>query len=423
MQWHIELEKDKKMNNESKPCIMIVDDEPMIVQSLSTILKRNGYDVITCENGKEALSKLKENRVTVIVSDIKMPEISGLDLLQHIKEIDEEIPVILMTAYTNFDVTVEAVKRNAFDFLIKPVNTKILVHSIDKATKYFQLLQKEKTYKNMLEVEVKNKTSEIRQKDVEIMSMDRVATVGTLTAGIIHEINNPLTFVHSNVKNLNKFMDKIFELIYFYDNIDYKDDIRKSIEEKKKDLNYSYIEKRVWEILNSCNDGCSRIKKTITDIKSFARIDSRELENIDINECLDIALNILRHEYKNRIEIIKNYGQLPLIQSSKIKLNQVFINIINNACQAIEGKGTVAIETSHENEKISIKIKDSGSGIPQDVIDKIFNPFFTTKPVGKGTGLGLSISHDIIKEHNGTLNVESEKGKGSTFTICLPNLN
>ncbi|KJU81986.1 response regulator receiver sensor signal transduction histidine kinase, partial [Candidatus Magnetobacterium bavaricum] len=163
-----------------------------------------------------------------------------------------------------------------------------------------------------------------------------------------------------------------------------------------------------------------RIKKIVSDLKTYSRMDRAEILETNINESITVTLDLLTHEFKGRITIVTEYADIPLIRCYSSQLNQVFMNILINACHAIEGKGEIKIKTSIENEMLHIDISDTGTGIPLEIREKLFDPFFTTKPIGEGTGLGLSVSLGIIKKHNGDIVVESIQGKGTTFTIKLP---
>ena len=173
------------------------------------------------------------------------------------------------------------------------------------------------------------------------------------------------------------------------------------------------------EINHIDSEAIQRISNIVVSLKKFVRLDEAELQEADINKELDLTLELIRHETKNRIEIVKNYGKLPLINCYPNMLNQVFTNILVNACQAIEGKGTITISTNFEGESLTVSVKDTGKGISKDEIDKIFTAGYTTKGVGIGTGLGLAISAKIIEKHNGKICVNSEVGKGSEFVITI----
>ena len=261
---------------------------------------------------------------------------------------------------------------------------------------------------------------ELKKSQEQLIQSTKMASLGILTAGVAHEINNPLAFVYGNIGNMDKFMHKLFSLIEVYEKVEMSSDAKSEIENFKKEINYEYIVNRMESLIGKTKEGANRIKKIVLDLKNFARLDISDITDMDINESLDITLELLYHEYKNRVVISKEYGEIPAIHCYAAKINQVFMNLLINACQAIEGEGEVKIKTSVDDEMVNISITDNGKGIPPEVLDKIFDPFFTTKPVGVGTGLGLSISYKIIKEHGGEILVESSPGRGAEFKIKIP---
>ncbi|MFC1586438.1 sensor histidine kinase, partial [Fibrobacterota bacterium] len=181
---------------------------------------------------------------------------------------------------------------------------------------------------------------------------------------------------------------------------------------------------KLLNLVNNSNkvicDGSSRIAEIVRSLKNFSRIDEAENQEADVHEGLDSTLTLVHHQFKNRIEVIREYGNLPLINCYPNQLNQVFMNLLVNASQAVEDKGTVKIHTSSDGTNVQIKIIDSGKGIPAENLDKIFDPGYTTKGVGIGTGLGLSICYNIIKKHQGNISASSKVGEGTVFTITLP---
>ena len=188
--------------------------------------------------------------------------------------------------------------------------------------------------------------------------------------------------------------------------------------EEKYDL--EFIQKDIHSLINESVEGGRRVKEVVQNLRNFSRLDEGDVKPVDIHEGLNSTLLLLNNEIKNRIEIIKDYGELPKVECHPGHINQVFMNLLLNSIQAIEAEGKIWINTKTVNGQVEIIIKDSGKGIPQDIKDKIFDPFFTTKPVGKGTGLGLNICYNIIKNHAGEIYVESEEDKGTTFHIKLP---
>jgi len=192
-----------------------------------------------------------------------------------------------------------------------------------------------------------------------------------------------------------------------------------NIQKSKDEIDLSFILDDFKNVINESLEGMARVAKIVADLKDFAHVDKAELEHADLNKGIESTLNIVWNELKYKVKVIKDLGNIPLVKCYPQRINQVFMNILVNAAQAIEDKGQIRITTRADNGHVEIKISDTGKGLPQDVLPKIFDPFFTTKEVGKGTGLGLNMAYDIIQKHKGSIDVESEVGKGTTFIIRL----
>lgn len=240
--------------------------------------------------------------------------------------------------------------------------------------------------------ELKNTLKELKETQIQLINSEKMASLGQLVAGVAHEINTPVASIKSNNGIVAKLLNTIEDA---------------ELKEMLTDINE--IDK----------EAVSRISSIVTSLKKFVRLDEAELQEADINKELDLTLDLIRHETKNRIEVIKNYGEIPVIKCFPNMLNQVFTNILINACQAIEGSGKITITTEYNNKKLIVKIKDTGRGIPRNQLNKIFTAGFTTKSSGVGTGLGLAICLKIIEKHNGEIIVNSEVGKGSEFIITI----
>ncbi len=259
--------------------------------------------------------------------------------------------------------------------------------------------------------ELENTLTKLKSAQSQLVQQEKMASLGTLTAGIAHEINNPINFISSNMMGLESLVEDLTD-----------DSLR--IQEDKTEIEIkSEIEEHVSNInllIGNINIGINRTVEIIKSLRTFSRGTEENFSNADINENIDSTLLLLKNQHKGKIEIIKNYGDIPFIFCSIGKINQVFMNLIVNAIQAIEDSGTIEIKTYIENEYLVVEIKDSGQGIPEELQDKIFEPFFTTKEIGKGTGLGLAISYTIIKNHKGQIKLISEIGKGTSFFVFLP---
>ena len=240
--------------------------------------------------------------------------------------------------------------------------------------------------------ELQNTLKELKETQIQLINSEKMASLGQLVAGVAHEINTPVASIKSNNGIVAKLLPSIEDT---------------ELKEMLTDINE--IDK----------EAVTRISNIVTSLKKFVRLDEAELQEANINKELDLTLELIRHETKNRIEIIKNYGEIPAIKCFPNMLNQVFTNILINACQAIEGKGKITITTEYKDKKLIVKIKDTGKGIPKDQLSKIFSAGFTTKGIGVGTGLGLAICSKIIEKHKGEIIVNSEVGKGSEFIITI----
>lgn len=281
-----------------------------------------------------------------------------------------------------------------------------------------------------LELKVQERTlaleranEEIKETQAMMVHSEKMRSLGELVAGIAHEINNPVNFIHGNIVILDKYVKDLFSLIDQYianENSISQEELDK-IQKIKTDIDLDFIRDDVKDLIKSCIEGTERTKNIVLDLKNFSRMEEMVLTQFNIPKEIDTTLNILNNKYKNRITVVKEYQEnLPKIEAYGGQLNQVFMNILDNAQYAIKGEGTVTINVKQEGENVVIKFSDTGEGIKKEDIKKVFEPFFTTKPVGQGTGLGMSITYRVIKNHNGEIYVDSEVGKGTTFTIILP---
>ena len=280
--------------------------------------------------------------------------------------------------------------------------------------------------------ELENTLETLKSTQAQILYSDKMASVGQLAAGVAHEINNPIGFVDSNLRTLSDYQNDINKLIEHYRQLitnlkgtakDLPFSIGAEIDQiatLEKTIDIDFIFDDVMNLVGESKDGTERIKKIVLDLKDFAHPGEDKIYAADINKGIESTLNIVWNELKYKAVVTKDYGELPLVECYPQQLNQVFMNILVNAAHAIEKHGEIRISTRKIDDSVEIKISDTGAGIPKENLSKIFDPFFTTKEVGKGTGLGMNVAYNIIKKHNGTIDVESEVGKGTTFTITIP---
>ncbi|MDJ1501931.1 PAS domain S-box protein [Xanthocytophaga agilis] len=269
--------------------------------------------------------------------------------------------------------------------------------------------------------------AELRSTQAQLIQSEKMASLGQLTAGIAHEINNPINFVYAGVDNLKQSLSEIYQILAHYERIEEVHNTEQitwelaAMKDIKQSLFYRENKENIWLTLQSIEQGASRTAEIVKGLRMFSRLDEAESKFANINECLDSTLILLTGQTKNRIQVIREYDKtLPEIECYPGQLNQVFMNLLTNAIQAIDGVGLIWVETKNEDDTIVISVRDSGLGMSDETRNKIFDPFFTTKPVGQGTGLGLSITYSIIQKHQGIVEVESELGHGTTFVVRLP---
>lgn len=276
-----------------------------------------------------------------------------------------------------------------------------------------------------LELTLKN----LKDTQTQLVNQEKMASLGQLTAGIAHEINNPINFVSSNISPLRRDIKDILELMDLYrekGKLEFSDKSKSEVSDLEDDLELDYLLDEVNQLLSGMEDGAKRTVEIVRGLKLFSRIDEQDVKEVDIHDGLDSTLVLLNSSMGGRVNVKKDYASLPMVECLAGKINQVFMNIISNAVHAmldhpVEGRTPeLVLTTSQEGNNVFIRISDNGPGMPPHVRDKIFEPFFTTKPVGKGTGLGLSIVYTIVENHKGTVRVESEMNIGTDFIITLP---
>lgn len=315
----------------------------------------------------------------------------------------------------NFKHRFEASKYLEINKLVETFNN--MAESLQ--TLYTELDNKVKERTNELE----NANNELKSAQAMIVHSEKMRSLGQLVAGITHEINNPINFIYGNLSHLKNYSNALIDIINLYEACeeDLSEAKKKELAEVKEKIEIDFIKQDLPLLIKSCYEGTERTKNIILDLKNFSRLEELVVTNICLPKEIDTTLNILHNKIKDRVEIIKEYEDgIPVIEGFGGQLNQVFMNILDNACYAIKEKGKIWIRLHKSEKNVIIEFEDSGCGMSAEQQKKIFEPFFTTKPVGSGTGLGLSISYKVIQKHNGFISVDSVEGKGTKFIIRLP---
>jgi|GEM_PF-5454712 len=385
--------------------ILLLDTEQAFVEALCAAFA-DRYTVYKAADAADAQDLLKRHRMDMILSDhpVSSPHHVVFSALDRAMQ-PPDTGLLLLTGRADLQQALAIVKSDSLERNLLTTWAKNDVLTIVLEVFNARMLQAHER---------------CDQSDALLIQHAKMASLGELVAGIAHELNSPLGFVNANLGNLKKFYDKISALLERYDQADIPSAARADIEKWKQLNRYDYIRKRMSDMIDRSLVGAGRMNKIIQDIKAFSRSGSDQFAPANINAGLETTLGIMLHEGKDRITINKELGPIPRVVCDIEKLNQVFLNLLINACHAIDGNGIISVKTGLHNGNVKIEISDTGRGIDKAVMKNIFKPFYTTKPIGIGTGLGLSISHGIIEQHQGSISVKSDPGKGTTFTVIIP---
>jgi len=366
----------------------------------------------------ENVSKLAQNYLFILGLCLLLGLWLALGLCRRVlKPVSELVKVTGAFSKGDLSERLEQTKYVEFNELVDAYN--IMADSMQRL--YSSLEHKVNERTRQLNEAIK----ELQDTQAMMVHSEKMKSLGELVAGIMHEINNPINFIYGNMSHLKNYSADLISLIDSFE--EYKNDLseehKKAYEQMLKDIDYEFLKEDLPDLIKSCHEGTERTKNIILNLKDFSRMEESAITNVELPKEIDSTLNILHNKFKNKITVHKDYHEdVPKIEAYGGQLNQVFMNILDNAAFAVSEMehGDVWITIRKDDKFAYIEIQDNGKGMTEETKNKIFNPFFTTKPVGQGTGLGLSISYKVIKNHNGVIDVVSEVGKGTKFTIKLP---
>jgi len=309
--------------------------------------------------------------------------------------------------------------------ILKGLNAKLRETNKNFVEKLIKEKEELSRFNQELERKVTEKTEELRQKDMQLLELDRIAGIGTLAAGIAHEINNPMSFVKSSISFLKKGVDKMSGAITYWNDKPLPEPLFTEFKGYLEGINYDYLKNSLENKFDTINRGIERIIKIVGNLKSFSKVDMEAKGLLDINQSIEQAMDILNTQSDGgdkNVKFIKEFEKLPPLECYTSEINQCLLHTMNNALDAVQNSGTIRLLTSYdENEKqIIIKIIDNGTGMSEEILKRAFTPFFTTKPVGSGTGIGLTITERIVRRHGGKIHLASKSGEGTTVTISMP---
>jgi len=410
--------------------ILVVDDSPTYQEYIAMELQRAGYQVDTAATGKDALEKLALQSFDGVVLDMILPDMNGAEMCRHFvaanRTLDHRFVLLMLTGGEAPEEMNSVLAAGADDVVGKSKDIKIIKARLRALMRRKLLYEENQRIINefkekeiaLLRIRAEKEAAEeraaladqlaqtnreLRETQSQLVQSAKMASLGELVAGVAHEINNPLAFVISHLSTIKDGISGVLP----------------EIEPRLSDKSRSKMNK-LQQRIQDMQSGLERIKDLVIKLRTFSRLDEGEFKQVNIQECIESVLTLLQYRLQDRITIVRKYGGDDIISCYPGPFNQVVMNVISNAIDAVEGQGVITITTKKTGLNYSISIADTGKGIPEDIQDRIFEPFFTTKPMGQGTGLGLSISYGIVKKHGGEIGIESEPGKGTNMIITIP---
>jgi two-component system NtrC family sensor kinase len=419
--------------------ILVVDDTLANLEVVTEVLGDAGFEVAIATDGERAIKQATISQPDLILLDVMMPGIDGFTTCQRLKASPAtcDIPVIFMTALSDTTDKVKGFNLGAVDYVTKPFQEAELLARVTTQLKLHHLHQTLEQQVEQRTTELQKALQQLQQSQVQLVHSEKMAMLGQLVAGVAHEINNPVNFIHGNLTHVQTYIDNLLDFVQLYQL--HSASAAPELQNAAADLDLEFIQQDLPKIIASMKIGTQRICEIVRSLRNFSRLDEAECKAVDIHEGINNTLLILQHRLKStpehpEIQVILDYGQLPFVECYAGSLNQVFMNILANAIDALEelsakrnyqenqsNLSRITIQTvALDDQSVKIAIADNGSGMPKEIQRRIFEPFFTTKPPGKGTGMGMSISYQIVTEkHHGKLTCLSTR-EGTEITIQIP---
>ncbi|MFT6913852.1 MAG: two-component system NtrC family sensor kinase [Motiliproteus sp.] len=424
-QARVGMEQDDQHPGAEYSRVLILDND----SSNRAVLRQEldvSYRLIEAENAQECLDLLEQQPVDLLLLDVMLPGASGVDMLKLMQSQPEKnYPRVIVLSTPMDSKTLSRIfELGAADYLCKPFNRDELRSRVKSQIALAHYEKQLKKHQARLQGE--------RQQEPtfsQLLQSEKMASIGQLAAGVAHEINNPVGFVYGNLNILQEYFEAIGPLLSLYRQLERvaegpNDETQKrliaEIVAQREAQGLEFILEDIPGLMADALEGTERIKTIVQGMNAFTRADDGEMCACDINKGIEATLKMVWNELKYRCRVEKTLNAIPPVYGNLSQLNQVFTNLLINAAHSIKEYGEISIVTEHSDKEVVIRIADTGCGIPPEHLERLFKPFFTTKPVGQGTGLGLYLSYEIILQHQGTIAVYSTEGEGSEFVIRLP---
>ena len=398
--------------------VLIADDDPVSRHLLQRHVQTWGHEVTAAEDGARAWQLFTAGEFPIVITDWLMPELDGLELLRRIRALDRPgyVYVILLTALSQKEAVVQGMEAGADDFVSKPFDREELRVRVRAGERIIRLEQ---------HLEEQNRT--LRRTQAALYQSEKLASLGQLAAGVAHEINNPLAYVLNNLSVLRRDVLAALGVLDGYRGgrahlAAAAPDLAADLARREEECDLGYLLENLAPLFDKTLAGLHRVRGIVGNMRDFARLDEAEFKEADLNDAVNSTLEILGHEIKKKgVAVETRFQDIPPVLGHPGKINQVLLNLLVNAVQACSAGGHVVVRTRPEPDgAVAVEVEDDGCGIAPEHMPHLFEPFFTTKPVGQGTGLGLSVSYAIVRDHGGTIAVDSTPGRGSTFRVRLP---
>ncbi len=397
--------------------VLVAEDSSVMRCLLTAYLHDWNYEVVEAEDGEQAWDLFQNERFSLVLTDWIMPEVDGLELIRRIRAYERPgyCYLILLTSKSEKEDLITAMEAGADDFLVKPCDREELRVRLREGERIIRL-----------EHELAEQNRQLRETQAALVQSEKLASLGQLAAGMAHEINNPLAFVTNNLAVLRRDLGAMVELIQKYQLSkpllqQAQPALMHQLQQLEEECDFEWLRENLPRLLQSSNDGLRRVRDIIKNLADFARLDQAAHDSLDLTAAVKSTLLVLKHLIdEKQLTVRTELESIPQLVCRPDKINQVIFNLVLNAIQASDTGAVIVVRLHSMLSSLRLEVQDYGCGMDHTTLDHVFEPFFTTKPVGTGTGLGMSVSYGIVRDHGGSIEIQSEIGQGTTVLVDFP---